>query len=61
MKRALLILLVFVAALIGAVVGSITTFNYLNDRPSYNSIDERQQAYISKVRRDSALAPKVNF
>lgn len=61
MKRALLVILVFVAALIGAVIGSITTFKYLNDRPTYNSIEERQQAYVSKVKHDSALAPKVNF
>jgi Do/DeqQ family serine protease len=61
MKRVLLVLLVFVAALIGAIIGSITTFNYLNDRPSYNSIEERQQAYLSRVRSDSTSAPKVNF
>ena len=61
MKRFWLILLVFVAALIGAVIGAITTFNYLIERPTYNSIEERQQAYISRVRSDSALAPKVNF
>ena len=61
MKRALLVLLVFVAALIGAVIGSMTTFNYLSERPTYNSIEERQQAYVSRVKHDSALAPKVNF
>ena len=61
MKRALLVLLVFVAALIGAIVGSITTFNYLNERPTYKSIEERQQAFLSRVKHDSALAPKVNF
>ncbi len=62
MKRSLFILLVFVAALVGGVVGSIATFNYLSNQPSYNSIEERQDVTYAKVRNDSALlTPKVNF
>jgi Do/DeqQ family serine protease len=62
MKRGLLIVLVFVAALVGGVMGSIATFKYLKDQPLYNSIQERQNATYSKIRSDSnLLAPKVNF
>jgi serine protease Do len=62
MKKTLLILLVFVAAAVGGIIGSITTFRYLSDQPSYRSIDERQQMAYTQVKIDSAtFPPKVNF
>jgi serine protease Do len=62
MKKSLLIVSVFVAALIGGVVGSLTTFNYLANQPTYNSIEGRQKVSFAQVRNDSAQSPpKVNF
>ena len=58
----MLVLLVFVAAAIGGIIGSITTFRYLSEQPSYQSIDSRQQVAYTQVKIDSsAFAPKVNF
>lgn len=62
MKKTLLILLVFVTAAVGGVIGSIATFRYLSERPEYRSIDERQKLTYAPVRNDSSLFPsKVNF
>ena len=62
MRKVLLVLLVFVAAAIGGIIGSITTFRYLSEQPSYQSIDSRQQVAYTQVKIDSsAFAPKVNF
>ncbi len=62
MKKSLLLVLVFVAALVGGIVGSLTTFNYLSNQPSYKSIDDRQQVNFAQVKNDSAQSPpKVNF
>ena len=62
MKNSLLILLVLVAALIGGVVGSITTFNYLSNRTNYNSIEQHQKVSFAQVNNDSSESPpKVNF
>jgi serine protease Do len=62
MRKSLLVLLVFVAAAIGGILGSITTFQYLSNQPSYRSIDNRQQVAYTQVKIDSsAFPPKVNF
>lgn len=62
MRKGLLVLLVFVAAAIGGILGSITTFKYLSEQPIYNSIDSRQQVAYTQVKIDSAaFPPKVNF
>lgn len=62
MRKGLLVLLVFVAAAIGGILGSITTFKYLSDQPTYRSITERQQVAYTQVKIDSsAFQPKVNF
>lgn len=55
MKRTILIVLVVVAACIGGAIGSILTFNYLNNPgASYNSIQERQQLLLAKYNPDTA-------
>jgi serine protease Do len=62
MKRTLIVLLVFVAAAVGGIIGSIATLRYLGDQPEYRSIDERQKLSYAPVRNDSSLfPPKVNF
>ena len=62
MRKSLLVILVFVAAATGGIIGSLTTFRYISNQPNYRSIDEHQQTIFSPVRSDSSLfAPKVNF
>ena len=62
MKKTLLILLVFVAAAVGSIIGSIATFRYLSSQREYSSIEERQKLTYTPVRNDSSLfPPKVNF
>ena len=62
MKKGLLIVLVFVAALIGGIIGSLATFRYLSDQPSYSSIVDRQRVSYAQVKNDTSLMlPKINF
>ena len=62
MKKTLLILLVFVAAAIGGIIGSLTTYRYLSNQPSYTSIEDRQQVAFTRVKIDSStFTPKVNL
>lgn len=58
----MLILLVIVAATVGGIIGSIITFRYWSNLPSYSSIESRQQMAFTQVKIDSgAFPPKVNF
>lgn len=54
MKRFLMILVVVVAAFIGAVTGAVFTLRYLEGIPNYNSIAERQNLSFAKMTPDSA-------
>ncbi len=47
MKKSLFFLLVLCTACIGAILGSLITFQYLDSQPSYNSIAERQNLTVS--------------
>jgi Do/DeqQ family serine protease len=62
MRKGLFVLVVFVAAGIGGIIGALTTFRYLSNQPSYSSIDDRQKLNYAPVRIDTtAFPPKVNF
>lgn len=49
-----MILVVVVAAFIGAVTGAVFTLRYLEGIPNYNSIEERQNLSFAKMTPDSA-------
>ena len=49
-----MILVVVVAAFIGAVTGAVFTLRYLEGIPNYNSIEERQNLSFAKMAPDSA-------
>lgn len=64
MKRSLLFLLVLCASLIGAVSGVLMTLYYLESKPSYTSIEQRQNLALANYSRpDSSIkAPAgLNF
>ncbi len=64
MKRALLIGLVIVSAFVGAVLGVLFTFRYLQTSPPYPSIEQRQKSLLVARPRDSAYSaviPTLNF
>ncbi|UXE65118.1 MAG: trypsin-like peptidase domain-containing protein [Chryseotalea sp. WA131a] len=55
MKRWLLFALVIVSALIGAMFGTLLTLKYFADRPSYHSIEERQNLQTANFLRDTSF------
>lgn len=64
MKRSLLFLLVVCASLIGAVLGVLITFYYLESKPAYSSIEQRQNlAFTNYTRPDSSarVPAALNF
>ncbi len=63
MKRSLLILLVGCTAFIGAILGSIFTFQFIDIGPSYNSIEGRQNLKLTNYRIDttSRVPSGLNF
>jgi len=65
MKRTgILIAVIFLVTFIGGILGSIFTVKYLSDSiPTYQSIEERQNAVLANYTRDSTYdVPKdVNF
>jgi serine protease Do len=63
MKRSLLILLVGCTAFIGAIIGSIFTFQFIDVDTAYNSIEVRQNLKLTNYRTDtSARVPtSLNF
>jgi len=64
MKRSLLFLLVLCASLIGAVSGVLMTLYYLESKPSYTSIEQRQNLALANYSRpdSSTKAPaSLNF
>jgi serine protease Do len=61
MKRVLLISLVFVASVIGAVIGAWMTLRYSNDRSFYNSISEKQQNFPVRWLSDSIARVPVGL
>ncbi len=54
MRRILTILVVLIAAFIGAVIGVIVTLRYVDGTPAYNSIEERQNLSFTRMKRDSS-------
>lgn len=61
MRRTLLILLVVVAAFIGAVTGSLLTFRYLDQGAPYQSIEDRQTLRLTSFQRDSLQRVPANL
>jgi len=64
MKRAtVLILIIFLVAFMGAILGSMVTFRYLDTTVPYQSIEERQNLVLTKYSTDTSYrAPKeMNF
>ncbi|MEJ0056658.1 MAG: trypsin-like peptidase domain-containing protein [Bacteroidota bacterium] len=59
MGRILTILVVVVAAFIGAVSGVILTLRYVDNTPAYNSIEERQNLSFARTSRDSSKRTSV--
>ena len=54
MKRLLGILVVIISAFIGAVTGAVLTLRYVENTPSYNSIESRQNLVFAKMGPDSS-------
>lgn len=54
MKQILSILVVVIAAFIGAVIGVIVTLRYVDNTPPYNSIEQRQNLALAGMKPDSS-------
>ncbi len=61
MKRALLILLVLVASVVGAMVGALVTLRYVEDKPFYKSIVAHQQNFPVRLTMDSGYRVPVGL
>jgi len=60
MKQILFILVVIIAAFIGAIAGVLLTLRYVDTIPAYNSIEQHQNLTFIKMNRDSSARVSSN-
>jgi serine protease Do len=63
MRRSLLVLLVIVAAFVGAIIGTLFTLNFIAQEPAYRSIEQRQNVKSVHLSKDTSnrLPAALNF